>query len=446
MSRYERRGGDLMAAKAINTVRALSSSRRDLRFVTIPELGFYCFPKQIDIFREGWQSVDKTECADALVVTDKGPFDELPLPYPLAPVISVCGSGEPWYDHIGDVQGVIDGFATAREIISRMAHLHASVVSSDSPDVLLMARLYTRNKTLAAKYSPNTTAVIDYPMAHSLTAPVALANGLVDRAQLTKRFFDRLHVCTNCNSSRLNVREECVSCRSPDIAEEPIIHHYKCGHQARESAFRTLSHFQCPKCSEALRHIGLDYDKPGILICCNSCHSINDAPAVGFCCMDCQETYDTNAVPTRDWFNYELSANGTHALLHGGGLGQPYELPENFRTLLRQAMREAAAFQRPYVLLRLSFLKEKFADDALLWWRLKNLALDCIRSALREVDSVCEAGDHFMVLLPNMRERDIDTPVSHIEIRMREVLKYELKPAVKLIGRNEQIPFLAGTD
>jgi len=433
-----------MTTKAVNTIRALSASRRDLQLIARPELGFYCFPKQIDIFTEGWQPVDEPKRADVLVVTDKGPFDELPLPYPLAPVISVCGNGEPWYDHIGDVRGVIDAFATAREIINHMAHLHASVVSGNSPDILLMARLYTRNTMLAAKYSPNTTAAIVYPMAHGLTDPVAIADRLVDRAQLTKRFFDRLHVCTNCNSSRLNVREECVSCRSPDIAEEPIIHHYKCGHQARESAFRTLSHFQCPKCNEPLRHIGLDYDKPGILICCNSCHSMNDAAAVGFCCMDCQETYDTNAVPTRDWFNYELSANGTHALLHGNSLGQSYQLPENFRTLLRHAMREAEAFQRPYVLLRLSFLKERFADDALLWWRLRKLALDCIRSALREVDSVCEADDDFMVLLPNMRERDIETPVAHIEIRIREVLKHELKPAVKLIGPSEQMSLLAG--
>jgi hypothetical protein len=420
------------------------SIHSDLRLVASREFGFYCFPKQIGTIMGGGQAVGELENADVLVITDKGPFDELPLPFPLAPVISVCGSGEPWYDHISDLRGATEGFTTAREIISRMAHLHASVVSSKSQDILLMARLYTRNTMLAARYAPNTTAAIDYPMAHGFTTPVALADRLVDRAQLTKRFFDRLHVCPNCSSSRLNVREECVSCRNPHIVEEPIIHHYKCSHQARESAFRALSHFQCPKCGEALRHIGLDYDKPGILICCNSCHSMSDASDVGFRCMDCQGTYDSNAVPTRDWFSYELSARGAHVLLHGNDLGQQCELPENFRTLLRQAMREASAFQRPYVLLRLSFAKKKFANDALLWWRLKKLALDCIHSALREVDAVCEVGDDFMVLLPNMRERDIVTPVSHIEIRMREVLKHDLRPAVKVIGRNEQTSLLAG--
>jgi len=409
--------------------------RQDFRYFPFPSV-----PEDLKI--SGWRPTGEITQADAVIVTEdiraqQSKFDNY-LPNHLIPVVSVCGVGAYWYDAVLDYRtenrAMLATFSLIDEIVSRIAQLHSNIRHSNIAEDLLLARLFTRERTLAAEYFPQDKQVIRYPLAGRLHEPLVLANKLTEQAQLTRNFFDKLHVCTNCQGMRFNIREECVTCRSADIVEEPIIHHFKCSHQARQSAFRTVEKFQCPKCGEALRHIGLDYDKPGILIVCNSCQHMTDACAVGFRCMDCDGKFDSQTVPTRTWYNYELSARGVQTVLHGAPTSERYLIPESFRALIRHSLREDDTFKTPFTVLRLHFARKNY-PDALLWHRLKNLLADCIHSGLRPVDVMCEAGDEFYLLLPRANTREANKRVLDIQQRMTEVLQHDPQMRADVLDR-----------
>ena len=72
-----------------------------------------------------------------------------------------------------------------------------------------------------------------------------------------------------------------------DLAQQPIVHHYRCGWQEPEQRFIKGRAVICPKCRRELRHYGVDYDKPGSVLVCRSCQKAKPDPVVQFVCLDC---------------------------------------------------------------------------------------------------------------------------------------------------------------
>jgi hypothetical protein len=138
----------------------------------------------------------------------------------------------------------------------------------------LLSYIFVSEKPFAPRLDASQPECIRYPGCFPLEANYA-AERLANRGLLTRRFVDRFHACTGCGSSRLNVREECASCRSPNLQETALIHHFKCANQAPEEQFRSRTHLVCPKCRGTLRHYGKDYDKPGNVLMCARCGAWN---------------------------------------------------------------------------------------------------------------------------------------------------------------------------
>lgn len=143
------------------------------------------------------------------------------------------------------------------------------------------------------------------------------AEKLADRGLLDRTFVERFHSCASCGSSRLNVREECPSCDSANLRDVPLIHHFRCAHQAPESDFIRGPRLVCPKCRQQLRHYGSDYDKPGTGTQCLSCSAISPEPTVGFTCLDCSAHTGGDAATKRDVFSYSLTPDGAALLRRG---------------------------------------------------------------------------------------------------------------------------------
>ncbi|MFD0987036.1 TackOD1 domain-containing metal-binding protein [Methyloligella solikamskensis] len=177
----------------------------------------------------------------------------------------------------------------------------------------LLAYLYVSERDFAPDYDPSHPACISYPGGFPQTA-VAAAEDLVIQGLLSSRFADRFYVCGACQSKRLSVREECPGCRSADIEESELIHHFRCAYQAPEEAFRSGAQLVCPKCKSALRHYGHDYDRPGKVFVCGSCGAWNSEPAVGFICMDCGTHSDAEAISRQDVHAYSLTAKARQML------------------------------------------------------------------------------------------------------------------------------------
>ncbi len=165
-----------------------------------------------------------------------------------------------------------------QRIWRRLANLPLAELktSPDTIELSVLALAYSRDKPIEAKRTSEARATVYYPLllkrfglgAADLRATLAF---LANLNLLNPRFFARAHLCKACGSSRLCAFEACVKCGSGALNQEVLIHHYRCGYQTRESEFVVQRDLVCPKCRRVLKHFGVDYDKPGVAIRCESC-------------------------------------------------------------------------------------------------------------------------------------------------------------------------------
>ncbi|MXN63328.1 hypothetical protein GR183_00295 [Stappia sp. GBMRC 2046] len=356
---------------------------------------------------------------------------------PLVPVISMEADEREWFDASGP-----DCFDAARAIIERLEDLPETVRLSGNTEDILLARMYSRERDLIADYDPRKPAMVGYRvLGGQLGDACETAHALFRRGFLNRTFFDRLHVCPQCRSSALNVREECCKCRSPQIGEETVVHHFPCGFEAVEGEFRqTADGLYCPKCSQLLRHIGLDYDKPGSAIVCKSCGAVDDSTAVGFVCMHCRSRHDAGRMPVQDWYSYQLTPAGLQALLGGGtDPRKPDVETDHFKVLLQQAIRHEAAFGTPFQVLKGVYdPAEDFRSHSLrLAEQSEHLVSDVLRSALRPVDTVAPCENGMLILLTHMSEADAQKVISEIDHRMAEVVLHDPGLRFHILSRSE---------
>jgi hypothetical protein len=184
----------------------------------------------------------------------------------------------------------------------------------------ILAYLFVSGKDLSAVRFAQSKSLIRYVGFFSAPASTVAADELESRGLLMKTFFDRLHVCGTCGSSRLNAREECPSCRSANLRTESLIHHFRCAHQAPESDFSEGDRLVCPKCRRELRHYGSDYDKPGKVSCCVDCGGVDSDPAIGFVCFDCGAHTDGDAMSASDVSSFALT-DAARVMLEAQGPG-----------------------------------------------------------------------------------------------------------------------------
>jgi hypothetical protein len=185
------------------------------------------------------------------------------------------------------------------------------LVESTNPEHRLLAYLYVSEKPLRARYIPREKQVVGYGHFLPVMNPAKVAAVMERTGLLHKTFFDRIHVCDRCGSSRVTIREECMVCRSSHLQSSPLLHHFRCAHQGLERDFRRDDdRLICPKCSRELRHYGSDHEQSGTIIECASCGNTEQEALVGFVCLDCAAHFDSKSMRTVDWFNYELTDTG----------------------------------------------------------------------------------------------------------------------------------------
>lgn len=188
--------------------------------------------------------------------------------------------------------------------------VHADLLRSSNPADRLLARIYLQQHKLSPVHHGDSQLGLVHAVALPDTKTIELAEDLARNGLLERSFFDRFHVCPACDSSRFNVREECIHCRSADLQDSSLIHHFRCAHQAPEDAFKQGSDLVCPKCTHELRHFGIEYDKPGNVISCGSCDKSSSDVAIGLTCLDCLTHTDGDRIATVDRYQYRMSDKG----------------------------------------------------------------------------------------------------------------------------------------
>lgn len=370
----------------------------------------------------------------------------------LAPVIDLTGGSVRIADYTAmsaTPASLREGVERALIILELLRRLPANVLAGDSPESTLLARIYSRGGRLEPSYDGGSPQLLHYPFAGYLERTSDTAERLADTGWLSRTFFDRVHVCPTCRSSRLNAREECSACRSPELQEESIVSHFRCAHQALERQFSQGDKLICPKCRRQLRHFSVDYDRPGSATVCRACGHADADPAIGFLCVDCGDRNDGTLVSTRDWYSYALTELGERRLL-SGDLRTLRSDDRNksmvFHILLEHWIQVQSRYGRPATVLRLAFTR---AEEVQSRQGTRELALaisqavEIVRGELRASDFMVETSEGLLIVLPETNASRVEIPRRRLLNRISSSLAIDLGVDIRV---TEPRDVLAGND
>lgn len=325
---------------------------------------------------------------------------------------------------------------TARRILKfrqQRDALPPKVRQSVDPEIQLLAHMYVSNKELRGMRYPLTAEAICYPGFYSAGKIVPLAENLAMRGFLKKRFFDRLHECSNCHSRRLSVREECPSCRSADLHESSLIHHFHCAAVLPEEQFRRGMSLVCPKCQRQLRNYGKDYDRPGEAYTCNTCEATSSELEVGFVCLDCNARIDGEVIQQVDLYSYVLTDEGI-AFLQETNFTIGHELPV---PLQREIARIKGDLGTNAVVAEIHFANGEqviSVNGRSTFDKSRDLFFENLRNRLGTAASLFVDSD-IAYLLAKDFDTDLDRELQTTLARSAEMLRVKLSPVLTVKQR-----------
>ena len=132
-------------------------------------------------------------------------------------------------------------------------------------------------------------------------------------------FYERIYLCNNCSGGFLSYREVCPHCNSSNSSAQDLVHHFPCAYIGPLSDFQNNvdNALTCPKCNKALRHIGVDYDKPSIIHHCNNCDKNFQDFFVKAKCISCSQDNEVQYLIPKSINIYKLTKRGRTAASNG---------------------------------------------------------------------------------------------------------------------------------
>ena len=121
---------------------------------------------------------------------------------------------------------------------------------------------------------------------------------------------DRVRLCSDCGSGRLNYIDVCAECQAMDISRQPSLHCFTCGHVGPQESFLKDGVLLCPNCLNRLRHIGSDYDRPMENYRCRSCQAFFVDAEVQARCLDCGLSHTPDKLRVREVRDFRLAEAG----------------------------------------------------------------------------------------------------------------------------------------
>lgn len=211
----------------------------------------------------------------------------------------------------------------AQPINRRIAELPEYQQKTDVQLSLKILRyLFSRQMELVPYRSSLTLHGLHYPEIETFLGQddesvFNLLDFLEDQKLVSSRFFEKVHLCNQCHSSYINFLESCPHCRSADLRQDSLVHHFPCAHVAPEEEFRQHDRLVCPKCEHGLQGLGVDYDKPSSVYQCNQCQHTTQEPTVTTICFHCGAQSAPEDLRLRVVKSYALNALGANAAQYG---------------------------------------------------------------------------------------------------------------------------------
>ncbi|MGL4636820.1 MAG: hypothetical protein ACRCWF_12630 [Beijerinckiaceae bacterium] len=419
-----------------------------------PKIKILALPAGIsaDLLPKGVAEIQRGEIPDAIILTEPDADAVISTWMSAAtaavvPVIDVTGQNKTRSDiSVGTLSGVglSEALEMAKPLTMRMKQLPEAYHRSRDPKHMLLARLAVRDRIMEALRSPDVKHIVAYKDETAIGGVLHQAEALARVGLLERKFFDKVQCCPSCTSARLLVREECSKCRSPDITEEAIIHHLRCGYQGPERDFRNGRELVCPKCRQHCEHFSVDYDKPGALVICNSCSHTTGEAEVGFKCLDCNDGFEADKAKTRTFHEYTLTDAGRQSAFEPplGGYGDSGEQDEKMgiRDRMKRFVKKHADANQDCAALMIKVDPERVTQKAV-GDKTFHQALALYSSVLREVFEqdveIIEAATTFLVLISDEMSSNVETSLPEIRRELEQNLSIDLKARYHVFGPDE---------
>jgi hypothetical protein len=370
-------------------------------------------------------------------------FDSIRGEYSLVPVINISGHPSHLSDFdldLDDPQSWRDAAAVIRKFRKRRALLPANFRAGVTPAVRMLAYLFVSESDLTPVRVSRSRYFFAYRGFQDTRSTIALAETLAEAGMLRRRFADRHSACPRCYSHRLVVREECPTCRSPNLSHAAFLHHFSCAHVGPEEAFRQGSALVCPKCQKQLRHYGKDYDKPGDALVCKQCGDTTTEPAIGFQCQDCDSHIDGDLIETADIHSYSLSDYflsklGKTAAGIRPAFDQIDRLPPKLRDYVDQFIGDPVTQRRGFVA-KLEYGAQYDivqTRGAAAFQSLRRMFMDRVQGLLANVAHVDSSTDGDYVYFHSLANNDFEDFSEKILTECESILSIPLRPKFEII-------------
>ena len=210
-----------------------------------------------------------------------------------------------------------------REISSPVADLPLAL---DDRGLLFLQYLCSSKESGLNEVSPIVDAAVPfvyrYPLAEQIlkassAETIDVLEDLAEHDLLTRVVVDRLFLCPTCGGCRVPAKELCPECKSPDVGTQDSIHHFQCGYVGPEGRFISNGRAICPKCHDELRHIGVEYNRPGRVLSCHECGHWASEPYLCAWCIDCDEHYSPELLKGTRVSRFRVTRSGLQAALAG---------------------------------------------------------------------------------------------------------------------------------
>jgi hypothetical protein len=325
--------------------------------------------------------------------------------------------------------------AVSAAFVRRKMELGSWTEYAIDPEYRLLVYLWVANRTLQARYDPQHKCGYTHGQLLPVGNALTYAERLASAGLLTRVHFERQHVCPQCDGARLNIREECASCRSSNLHDAGILHHYRCAYLGPERDF--VAHDDrliCPKCTRELRHYGTDHERAGEAVECLACGHFASTPDIGFVCMDCGKHTATETIMTRDIHHYALSPAGLDLIRSSSSPTSlrttivhhslPLELIAALARLRRSTKQEVVVYELGYPAMADGARNGRQFDR----WR--NHFTTMLRSALgSNAQLIVGAAFDYVVPYdgPSLTSREVSEGVKLVGSRMKGQLPVEIR-------------------
>ncbi|MDH1338780.1 diguanylate cyclase domain-containing protein [Ectopseudomonas oleovorans] len=337
--------------------------------------------------------------------------------------IYCCQDVNPWCKALGDGAPPADPAAVMPlwRLWQERLHLFNHGVAPERFEERVMAWLWLRSRgDVHAVRDTSVAQHYRYPLLEALAdgervndfvwLHLMQQQGWLEEGEL----LDRLRLCGDCGSGRLNFVDVCPECQALDIARQPSLHCFTCGHVGPQEHFLKDGLLLCPNCLSRLRHIGSDYDRPLENYRCRGCQAFFVDAEVEARCLDCGEVHAPDKLRVREVRHFRLAEAGRLRCRQGFATRDGSEGFDRLNLLVRRSFHELLDWQLqlvrrhrtpPFALLGIRFVNLLEALEQLGHMRghaLVDGLVERLQEAVRETDRCYRMSEETLwILMPH---------------------------------------------